>query len=54
MERGLAAYRSGDLDQAITDWKLIRAFAPEHQASRKALQTAEIQLANLKKVRAEK
>lgn len=54
MERGLAAYRSGDLDQAITDWKLIRVFAPQHEASRKALQTAEVQLANLKKVRAEK
>ena len=54
LERGLAAYRNGNLDQAITDWKLIRDFAPQHQASRKALQTAEVQLANLKKVRAEK
>ncbi|HEY7745131.1 MAG TPA: hypothetical protein VIA07_02255 [Desulfuromonadales bacterium] len=53
MERGLASYRSGNLDRAIADWKLIRAFAPRHQASRKALQTAEVQLANLKKVRAE-
>jgi hypothetical protein len=54
LERGLAAYRSGDLDQAIRTWKLIHVFAPQHQASRKALQTAEVQLANLKKVRAEK
>jgi tetratricopeptide (TPR) repeat protein len=53
LERGLAAYRSGDLDQAIRTWKLIHVFAPQHQASRKALQTAEVQLANLKKVRAE-
>lgn len=53
LERGLAAYRSGDLDQAIRTWKLIHVFAPRHQASRKALQTAEVQLANLKKVRAE-
>jgi hypothetical protein len=53
LERGLAAYRSGDLDQAIRTWKLIHVFATQHQASRKALQTAEVQLANLKKVRAE-
>jgi tetratricopeptide (TPR) repeat protein len=53
LERGLAAYRRGDLDQAIRTWKLIHVFAPQHQASRKALQTAEVQLANLKKVRAE-
>jgi tetratricopeptide (TPR) repeat protein len=53
MERGLAAYRSGDLDQAIEEWKLIHVFAPRHQASRQALQTAEVQLANLKKMRTE-
>lgn len=54
MERGLAAYRSGDLDQAIKTWQLIHVFAPQHQPSQKALQTAEVQLTNLKKVRAEK
>jgi tetratricopeptide (TPR) repeat protein len=54
MERGLAAYRSGDLDQAIKTWKLIHVFAPQHQSSRKALETAEVQLNNLKKVRSEK
>lgn len=54
MEHGLLAYRGGDLEQAIRTWKLIHGFAPQHQASRKALQTAEVQLANLKKVRAEK
>jgi len=53
MERGLADYRSGNLDQAIRTWKQIHVFAPRHQASRKALQTAEVQLANLKKVRGE-
>lgn len=53
MERGLEAYRSGDLESAIRTWKLIHGFSPRHQASRKALQTAEVQLANLKKVRAE-
>ena len=54
MERGLAAYRSGDLDQAIKTWKLIHVFASRHQPSLQALQTAEVQLANLKKVRAGK
>jgi hypothetical protein len=54
MERGLAAYRSGDLEQAIKEWKLIHVFAPRHQASRQALRTAEVQLANLKKVRTDK
>lgn len=53
MERGLVAYRSGDLEQAIRTWKQVHRFAPQHQPSRKALQTAEVQLANLKKVRAE-
>lgn len=54
MERGLLAYRSGDLEQAIRIWKPISVFAPQHQASRQALRTAEVQLANLKKVRSEK
>jgi len=53
LERGLVAYRGGNLEQAIQTWRLILVFAPQHQASRKALQTAEVQLANLKKVRAE-
>lgn len=50
MERGLVAYRAGDLDEAIRMWKTIRAFSPRHQASRKALETAEVQRANLEKV----
>jgi hypothetical protein len=53
LERGLAAYRGGDLDQAIRTWKLIHVFAPQHQPSLKALRTAEVQLANLKKLRTE-
>lgn len=54
MERGLVAYRSGDLDRAIGTWKMVRAFDPRHQASQKALKTAEVQRANLEKVQAEK
>lgn len=50
MERGLVAYRSGDLDGAIRTWKTIHAFNPRHQASLKALKTAEVQRANLEKV----
>jgi tetratricopeptide (TPR) repeat protein len=50
MERGLVAYRSGDLDEAIRIWKMIHTFNPRHQASLKALETAEIQLSNLEKV----
>lgn len=49
MERGLIAYRGGDLDGAIKAWKMIHAFSPRHQASLKALETAEIQRENLEK-----
>lgn len=54
MDRGLIAYRSGDLDQAIKTWKAIRTFAPQHQESQKALQTAMVQRVNLEKVNAER
>jgi len=52
MERGLVAYRGGDLDGAIKTWRQIQTFSPRHQASRKALETAEVQRSNLEKVRA--
>ena len=54
MERGLAAYRAGDLDGAIRAWKMIHSFNPRHQASRKALETAEIQRVNLEKASTKK
>lgn len=54
MERGLVAYRAGDLDGAIRMWKMIHTFSPRHQASLKALKTAEVQRANLEKVGARK
>jgi len=53
MDRGLVAYRGGDLDGAIRIWKMIIAFHPQHQASLKALKTAEVQRANLEKVSAQ-
>ncbi|PLX82708.1 MAG: hypothetical protein C0616_01380 [Desulfuromonas sp.] len=51
MDRGLVAYRGGDLDKAIESWKVIGTFDPWHQESRRALETAEVQRANLEKVR---
>ncbi len=54
MERGLVAYRGGDLEGAIKTWKMIQTFDPRHQASRKAMETAEVQRINLEKVRAAK
>lgn len=54
MERGLVAYRSGDLDEAIRTWKAIHTFNPRHQASLKALKTAEVQRTNLEKVETQK
>lgn len=52
MERGLVAYRAGDLDQAISTWEKVHVFHPQHQASQKALETARIQRTNLEKVSA--
>lgn len=50
MERGLVAYRAGDLDAAITTWEAVQTFAPRHRASRKALETARVQRDNLGRV----
>ena len=50
MENGLVAYRTGNLSKAIEEWQKISSFYPQHQASQKAIQTANIQLANLKKI----
>ena len=53
MESGLTAYRSGDLDQAIGIWKQIGGFCPGHTSSQRALQTAEVQLSNLNRIKDE-
>jgi len=50
MENGIIAYRVGNLSQAIEEWKKISSFYPQHQASQKAIQTANIQLVNLKRI----
>ncbi len=47
MENGLLSYRSGELDTAIGTWKKILVFQPQHEASQKAIHTANLQLTNL-------
>jgi tetratricopeptide (TPR) repeat protein len=54
MEQGLIIYRAGRLNDAIEVWEKIMAFMPQHQASQNALQTAYVQLANLKKITEDK
>ena len=44
----LSSYRSGNIETAISIWKNILSFAPDDQSARKALDTATIQLKNLK------
>lgn len=48
MDRGLTEYRAGNLQQAIDTWKGILVFSPTHDGAKKAIQTAEIQLKNLR------
>jgi tetratricopeptide (TPR) repeat protein len=48
MEKGLAAYRAGRLEEAIATWKRLLAFHPDHQAARQAVETASLQLRNLR------
>ena len=50
MEDGLKEYRVGNLNKAIEEWQKISSFYPHHKASQKAIQTANVQLANLKKI----
>lgn len=51
MEAGIIAYRTGNLNKAIEEWQRITSFHPRHQASQKAIQTANVQLANLKQIK---
>jgi tetratricopeptide (TPR) repeat protein len=46
--RALAEYRKGDLAEAISLWKSILAFDPQNAGIKKAVNTATIQLKNLK------
>jgi tetratricopeptide (TPR) repeat protein len=47
-QRALAEYRKGDLAEAISLWKSILAFDPQNAGIKKAINTATIQLKNLK------
>ena len=53
MEKGLSAYRIGNLNDAIEIWKQVLVFQPQHQASQNAIQTAYTQLQNLKSITAD-
>jgi tetratricopeptide (TPR) repeat protein len=48
MGQGLAKYRAGNLPAAIDIWKKILAFHSTHDGAKKGIQTAEIQLKNLR------
>jgi hypothetical protein len=50
MEKGLIAYRVGNLNDAIEVWKQAFAFHPRHQPCLNAIQTAYTQLKNLKSI----
>ncbi|MFC1549564.1 tetratricopeptide repeat protein [Nitrospirota bacterium] len=51
MEAGLLKYRAGQLEEAITIWDRIILFDPNNIEARKALNTATIQLENLRKLK---
>jgi tetratricopeptide (TPR) repeat protein len=50
-ENGLAQYRSGNLDQAISIWKGILTFDPEDHEIKRAVDMATLQLENLQKIK---
>jgi hypothetical protein len=50
-ESGLERYRSGDLNDAISIWKNILVFDPDHRETKKALDMAMLQLKNLSSTR---
>ena len=50
-ESGLERYRSGDLNDAISIWKSILVFDPDHRETKKALDMAMLQLKNLSSTR---
>ena len=54
MIQGLSEYREGKLHNAIELWKKILLFDPEHQAAKKAIGTATLQLRNLKSIEEQK
>jgi len=50
-EKGLKQYRSGNLDQAISIWKMILTFDPENQEIKKVVDIVTLQLENLQKIK---
>lgn len=54
MEKGLIAYRTGDLNSAITIWQEISQFHPSHTPSLIASNTARQQLKSLEMLSAER
>lgn len=48
MLQGLAAYRAGQMQQAINFWTELLVFHPERTEAQKAIDTCSIQLQNLK------
>jgi tetratricopeptide (TPR) repeat protein len=50
MEKGLMEYRNGNLGNATSIWQEILKFDPDHEGASKAIDTATVQLNNLKKI----
>ena len=50
MEKGLADYREGRLEEAIATWRKILAYDPTNEEANKSVKTATTQLENLKKL----
>jgi tetratricopeptide (TPR) repeat protein len=48
MAKGLAAYRAGQMQEAINFWRALLVFNPERTEAKKAIDTCSIQLRNLK------
>jgi tetratricopeptide (TPR) repeat protein len=48
MSQGLTNYRAGNLPEAIAAWRKILAFHDAHEGAKRGIQTAEIQLQNLR------
>lgn len=51
IELGIVKYRAGDLEKAIAIWKKVLVFDPADQEARTAIETAKIQLQNLKQIK---
>jgi tetratricopeptide (TPR) repeat protein len=51
MEQGIEEYRHGRLDSAIRKWKSVLMIIPGHQQAKKSLDTATIQLQELKNLK---